>query len=436
MFGKSAEKRVAREADKIISLKEDMDAISWTRVLEIGKLLQEGVEESDRIALASELVSIAQSNRSLYSRLGIDPAPAPSRVMASGIEVMEGGFAEAAIEKQGERAEPVAFVPKAEEPRTVLDEPSESDFLAAAEQAERESASMDDAEKAVSSETQTQPDELAAGPSTTIPVTLEQLLAATAGMNNVSREPAASDDVPDAPPSSETSKDDGRDDGDAERAFEPEKAPEPAPEPAKPPEPRTEPDTSFEPEPAVEPEPAFEPEPAVEPAAKPAVEGATRLEVRPELELLLAPLPGLPPMLQHEPIPQADASLAALPSIPVARSEPACDPPVSAPQPVSQPEPALAPQPAPQPKPEPEPRPAPQPEPEARPAPRPEPKPEPESESRPVVEPQPEPEPSSQLAKKRRFARFRNLYESRDGGLCVFEDEHGHLVAVDSSKLA
>ncbi|MEI3230121.1 MAG: hypothetical protein V8S24_02000 [Gordonibacter pamelaeae] len=32
--------------------------------------------------------------------------------------------------------------------------------------------------------------------------------------------------------------------------------------------------------------------------------------------------------------------------------------------------------------------------------------------------------------------RFRNLYESRDGALCVFEDEHGHLVAVDASKLA
>lgn len=424
MFGKSAEKRVAREADKIISLKEDMDAISWTRVLEIGKLLQEGVEEADRIALASELVSIAQSNRSLYSRLGIDPAPAPSRVMASGIEVMEGGFAEAAIEKQGERAEPVAPDPKVEEPRAVLDEPSESDFLAAAEQAERESASMEDAEEAVSSEARTQPDELVAGPSTTIPVTLEQLLAATAGMNNESHEPAASDEAPDSAPSPETSKDDGRDDGDAERAFEPAKAPEPAPEPANRPEPRTEPDTSFE------------PEPAFEPAAKPTAAGATRLEVRPELELLLAPLPGLPPMLQHEPILPADASLAALPTIPGARSVPVCDPSASAPQPVMQPEPAPAQQPMPQPEPEPEPQSAAQPElkPELELELQPMVEPQPEPESRP--EPQPEPEPASQLAKKRRFARFRNLYESRDGGLCVFEDEHGHLVAVDSSKLA
>lgn len=37
---------------------------------------------------------------------------------------------------------------------------------------------------------------------------------------------------------------------------------------------------------------------------------------------------------------------------------------------------------------------------------------------------------------RKRFARFRHLYESRDGALCVFEDEHGHLMAVDASKLA
>ncbi len=36
MFSTSTAKRVAREAEKIVSLKEDMDAVSWTRVLEIG----------------------------------------------------------------------------------------------------------------------------------------------------------------------------------------------------------------------------------------------------------------------------------------------------------------------------------------------------------------------------------------------------------------
>ena len=103
MFSTSTAKRVAREAEKIVSLKEDMDAVSWTRVLEIGNQLQEGVDEAERVSLARELVSIAQSNRSLYTRLGLDPEPSSSRVMASGIEVMEGGLAEAAIEKRGDR---------------------------------------------------------------------------------------------------------------------------------------------------------------------------------------------------------------------------------------------------------------------------------------------------------------------------------------------
>ena len=48
MFSTSTAKRVAREAEKIVSLKEDMDAVSWTRVLEIGNQLQEGVDEAER----------------------------------------------------------------------------------------------------------------------------------------------------------------------------------------------------------------------------------------------------------------------------------------------------------------------------------------------------------------------------------------------------
>jgi len=34
------------------------------------------------------------------------------------------------------------------------------------------------------------------------------------------------------------------------------------------------------------------------------------------------------------------------------------------------------------------------------------------------------------------FARFQLLYESRDGKMAVFEDEHGHIVAVDTARLA
>ena len=138
MFSTSTAKRVAREAEKIVSLKEDMDAVSWTRVLEIGNQLQEGVDEAERVSLARELVSIAQSNRSLYTRLGLDPEPSSSRVMASGIEVMEGGLAEAAIEKRGDRGgrrPPIIEAPSIE-PEVFVEEPSETDFQAAGVQAE------------------------------------------------------------------------------------------------------------------------------------------------------------------------------------------------------------------------------------------------------------------------------------------------------------
>ncbi len=36
---------------------------------------------------------------------------------------------------------------------------------------------------------------------------------------------------------------------------------------------------------------------------------------------------------------------------------------------------------------------------------------------------------------ERALARFRHLYESRDGLLALFEDQYGHLTAVDTSKL-
>lgn len=260
MFGTSTAKRVAREAEKIVSLKEDMDAVSWTRVLEIGNQLQEGVDEAERVSLARELVSIAQSNRSLYTRLGIDPDPSFSRVMASGIEVMEGGLAEAALEKRGDREErrpPIVEVPSIK-PEVLVEEPRETDSHVACVQAARDLVAKND------------PDE--------------------------------SDFID-------------------------------------------------------------------------AAEAAARVD-SPSALLPVYPEPVDP------------ASVAEL----AARVEAT--------------------------------------------------KPEEPSSLQPQREPRPEPEPKSVAAPKakpprqRRFARFRNLYESRDGSLCVFEDEHGHLVAVDSSKLA
>lgn len=290
MFGKSTEKRVMREADKIISLKEDMDAISWTRVLEIGKLLQEGVEEADRVALARELVSIAQSNRTLNARLGIEAAPSSGHVMASGIEVMEGGLAEAAIEEQVESKalpaadEQPATTPESVEPTEPVEprvsvpvveahhayEPSEIDFQAAEVRVECELVAKND------------PDE-------------DDFIEAAQAVMSEDAEPE----------------------------------PEPEPEPTAPSEPVT-------------------------------------------LEQLLAATAEL-----EEAVDELTAAAATL------------DEPQAADDPTEPMKPIVA-------------------------------------ESAPVPRP----------AKKRRFARFRNLYESRDGGLCVFEDEHGHLVAVDSSKLA
>lgn len=66
-----------------------------------------------------------------------------------------------------------------------------------------------------------------------------------------------------------------------------------------------------------------------------------------------------------------------------------------------------------------------------------------ESASKPVSASVPEPssdaEPSESAktaSDYAKFARFKSVYESRDGRLCVFEDESGHLVAVDARRLA
>lgn len=36
---------------------------------------------------------------------------------------------------------------------------------------------------------------------------------------------------------------------------------------------------------------------------------------------------------------------------------------------------------------------------------------------------------------RRAFACFKALYENKRSGLCLFEDEHGHLTAVDARRL-
>lgn len=44
--------------------------------------------------------------------------------------------------------------------------------------------------------------------------------------------------------------------------------------------------------------------------------------------------------------------------------------------------------------------------------------------------------PVRKAERKRHLSKFSHLYESRDKRLCVFEDEHGHLTSVRTSRLA
>ena len=80
-----------------------------------------------------------------------------------------------------------------------------------------------------------------------------------------------------------------------------------------------------------------------------------------------------------------------------------------------------------------EPAPEPAPEPAAEPMPAPEPPVEPAPDA--TSEPADLEEHASPAPAKQKFATFRSLYSSRDGALCLYEDEQGHIVAVDASKL-
>lgn len=272
MFENAKEKRAMREANRIVSLKEDMDVVSWERVLEIGQLLQEEGGREKCAALGSELVDVAHSNLSLYSRFGIDPAPS-AHVMSSGIEVLEGGLAEAALEEH--RAAHV------EDP-------------------------VDDADDGWRDR------------EVSVPVHPEHLFNKTRSIESLRSEQSWDELL-------------GSSDGECQApAFQSE----------------TE---------------AFEPE-------------------------------GFPAMqdLASEPEDPADAAV----------EEPHEEASVVSPDPQDR---ASA-----------------------------------ESPEPPVTEPAPEASERRSDAESahKRFARFRTLYESRDHSLCVFEDEHGHLIAVDSSKLA
>lgn len=86
MFNKSSEKRVAKEVDKIVSMKENLDSVSWGRVMEIAKQLQEDPDKDKQEEWSKELLSIAQSNMSLLTKIGVNESTGTGNVIASGIE--------------------------------------------------------------------------------------------------------------------------------------------------------------------------------------------------------------------------------------------------------------------------------------------------------------------------------------------------------------
>lgn len=89
MFKKTAEQRIVVEADKVASLKESLDARSWNRVAEISKQLQNNPSDDERFNLARELLAISQANISLLGKLGISTTQLSGKLMGSGVESLQ-----------------------------------------------------------------------------------------------------------------------------------------------------------------------------------------------------------------------------------------------------------------------------------------------------------------------------------------------------------
>lgn len=86
---RKTERAIIHEADKIASLKEDFDAMSWARIDEIADELRKGsVDEAQRNDLAREMTAIAEAHKTLMSRLGFEEE-ITRPVMSSGIEIPE-----------------------------------------------------------------------------------------------------------------------------------------------------------------------------------------------------------------------------------------------------------------------------------------------------------------------------------------------------------
>ena len=442
MLGKkTAEMRVVREADKIVSMKENVDALSWGRVLEIGKQLPAVETDEERNELSRELIAIAQANVSLSLRLGIDPAPSEGRVMASGVEIVDGGLAAAAIEQHTQPADSVqradlpepAETPQSEEARLVVGGAWEALPSAVAAPTGENACEADDAGGANGEQgkesARAEAEELEDGMSAADFALLEEAVRRALSTHNAasSAQPQGNGIPSQAASSSihvqgldEPLIRSQADDTPAQLQANGALSLTPADDAPSQPDAASPSLSQADDVPVSVADAAEE---AREQRATPQREAAAEPEPQPATASSLdQPTQPMPPVKHTtaEPLFSMEEEVAEFFDDP---DEPAQ--PFAAPVPAPEPEPASEPPAASSPAPEP----APQPEPELAPVPAPEPAPEPQPA------PAPAPEQVRTQAAQQKFARFRNIYASRDGSLCVFEDEHGHLVAVDASKL-
>lgn len=86
---KSPEQQIIVEAEKVSSMKESLDALSWDRVAEIAKEMQGSVSDEERSEYSRELLAIAQANTSLLGKLGLSGNSLSGQFMPSGIEMLQ-----------------------------------------------------------------------------------------------------------------------------------------------------------------------------------------------------------------------------------------------------------------------------------------------------------------------------------------------------------
>lgn len=445
MLGKkTAEMRVVREADKIVSMKENVDALSWGRVLEIGKQLPAVETDEERNELSRELIAIAQANVSLSLRLGIDPAPSEGRVMASGVEIVDGGLAAAAMEQHTQPADSVqradrpepAETPQSEEARLVVGGAWEAQPSAVAAPTGEDACEADDAGGAnddqVKENARAEAEELEDGMSAADFALLEEAVRRALSTHNAASSAQLQGNG--IPPQAASSSIHAQ--GLDEPLIRSQADDTPAQLQANgalsltsaddaPSQPQAVASPSLSQADDVPESVADAAEEARGQRATPQREAAAEPEPQPQSHIASSLDQSTQPMppVKHttaEPLFSMEEEVAEFFDDPDEPAQPFAAPvPAPEPEPASEPPAASspAPEPAPQPEPEPAPVPAPEPVPETQPA------------------PAPAPEQVRTQAAQQKFARFRNIYASRDGSLCVFEDEHGHLVAVDASKL-